>query len=122
MDNALVPSALVASPVATPAASTAPASVTSPAPMPRLSSLDAYRGFIMLLMISGGFGIPEVAQNLPESAWNSVAPWFGHAAWAGGVLWDMIQPAFMFMVGVAAAYSCAKRLERGDSFAAILGH
>jgi predicted acyltransferase len=88
----------------------------------RLGSLDAFRGFIMLLMASGGFGIPSVAKELPDSFWAKIAPWFGHAAWSGGVLWDMIQPSFMFMVGVSAAYSCAKRLERGDSFGAVLRH
>jgi predicted acyltransferase len=103
-------------------APTATATATAPFPAPRLGSLDAYRGFIMLLMASGGFGIPAVAQNLPGSAWNSIAPWFDHAAWAGGVLWDMIQPAFMFMVGVAAAFSVQKRLERSDSWGAVLRH
>jgi predicted acyltransferase len=76
----------------------------------------------MILMASGAFGIPAVAKNLPASFWPEVAPWFDHVPWSGGVLWDMIQPSFMFMVGVAAAYSCAKRLERGDSFAAVLRH
>jgi heparan-alpha-glucosaminide N-acetyltransferase len=76
----------------------------------------------MLLMVSGGFGIPKVAQNLPDSFWTEIAPLFEHAPWAGGVLWDMIQPAFMFMVGVAAAFSVAKRKERGDSWGAILLH
>lgn len=89
---------------------------------PRLASLDAFRGFIMLLMASGGFGIPQVAKNLPDSGWAVIAPWFEHAAWAGGVLWDMIQPAFMFMVGVAAAFSVTKRLERGDPWGAVLRH
>ncbi|WP_113960235.1 acyltransferase family protein [Roseimicrobium gellanilyticum] len=105
---------------------TAP-SASSPAPSAapssgRLASLDGYRGFIMVLMASGSLGIPEVAKNLPDSGWATVAPWFDHVAWAGGVLWDMIQPAFMFMVGVAAAFSTAKRLERGDSWGAILRH
>lgn len=95
---------------------------TETSPPPRLASLDAFRGFIMVLMASGGFGIPAVAKKLPDSFWPRIAPCFEHAAWAGGVLWDMIQPAFMFMVGVAAAYSCAKRLERGDSFGAVLRH
>jgi predicted acyltransferase len=94
----------------------------APPAAPRLASLDAFRGFIMLLMVSGGFGIPAVAHNLPDSAWNSIASWFDHAAWAGGVLWDMIQPAFMFMVGVASAFSVQKRLERGDSWNAVLRH
>jgi heparan-alpha-glucosaminide N-acetyltransferase len=91
-------------------------------PAPRLASLDAYRGFIMILMASGGFGIPMVAKNLPDSIWPKIAPWFEHVPWSGGVLWDLIQPAFMFMVGVAAAYSCAKRLARGDSYFAVLRH
>jgi heparan-alpha-glucosaminide N-acetyltransferase len=94
----------------------------SASPAPRLASLDAYRGFIMLLMASGGFGIPQVAKKLPDSAWSKVSPWFEHAAWTGGVLWDMIQPAFMFMVGVAAAFSVTKRLERGDSWGEVLRH
>ncbi|HID20874.1 MAG TPA: hypothetical protein EYP14_00525, partial [Planctomycetaceae bacterium] len=31
----------------------------------RLMSLDAYRGFVMLLMVSAGFGLTKVANN-PE--------------------------------------------------------
>jgi predicted acyltransferase len=99
-----------------------PASKASTAPAERLASLDAYRGFIMVLMASGALSIPQVAKSLPDSGWATVAPWFDHVAWVGGVLWDMIQPAFMFMVGTAAAFSTVKRLERGDSWGAILRH
>ncbi|QDU29121.1 hypothetical protein ETAA8_42280 [Anatilimnocola aggregata] len=89
---------------------------------PRLASLDAYRGFIMFLMASAGFGIPAVAEKLPDSIWASIAPHVDHVPWVGCVLWDLIQPAFMFMVGVAAAYSTAKRIEKGDSLAKVLWH
>src|SRR5437899_1505582 len=34
---------------------------------PRLVSLDAYRGFIMLVMASAGFGFPAVAKHFPDS-------------------------------------------------------
>src|SRR4029079_6303785 len=116
MDNALVASPAVSAP----APATAPlASAPALSPAPRLASLDAYRGFIMLLMASGGLGIAGVAKNLPDSPLHTIAPWVEHAPWAGGVLWDMIQPAFMFMVGVAAAFSVRKRLEHGDSWAAV---
>ncbi len=91
-------------------------------PAPRLASLDAYRGFIMFLMASGGFGIPAVAEKLPDSVWVYLAPHVDHVPWVGCVLWDLIQPAFMFMVGVAAAFSTAKRLAQGDSFARVLSH
>ena len=76
----------------------------------RLMSLDAYRGFVMLLMISAGFGIPRIAQNFPESGvWQFLAYQTDHAAWRGCTLWDLIQPSFMFIVGVAVPYSIAAR-------------
>lgn len=83
----------------------------------RLLSLDAYRGAIMLLMASSGLGIPVVAAGFPG---NPVWAWLGrhceHAAWVGCTLWDLIQPAFMFMVGVALPWSTANRLVRGEGF------
>jgi heparan-alpha-glucosaminide N-acetyltransferase len=45
-----------------------------------------------------------------------------HVAWSGCALWDLIQPAFMFMVGVAVPWSVANRQARGQSFARMLGH
>ncbi|MEQ1853040.1 MAG: DUF5009 domain-containing protein [Chthoniobacteraceae bacterium] len=88
----------------------------------RLASLDAYRGFIMLLMASGALGIPQVAKNLPGSVWSTLAPWCEHVPWQGGVLWDMIQPACRFMVGIAVPYSMAKRAAQGASMRSTLSH
>jgi len=94
--------------------------VTAPA---RLLSLDAYRGAIMLLMASSGFGLPQVARHFPEnSIWRFVAHECDHAEWVGCTLWDLIQPAFMFMVGVALAWSFANRRARGESARAMFGH
>ena len=101
----------------------------SPFPVPtmsqnshRLVSLDAFRGFIMLLMASSSFGIPTMAKNHPDSGWALVADQFVHRDWVGCSLWDLIQPSFMFMVGVAAAYSYARRAVAGDSFLKMFGH
>jgi heparan-alpha-glucosaminide N-acetyltransferase len=94
----------------------------TPNTLPRLASLDAYRGFIMFLMASGGLGIGAVAKAKPGTFWETIAPQVDHVAWTGCVLWDLIQPAFMFMVGAAAAFSTAKRLKQGDSFLSVLGH
>ena len=91
-------------------------------PPNRLVSLDAFRGFIMLLMASGGFGIPQMAKNHPGSWWPTIATQFEHRDWAGCALWDLIQPAFMFMVGLAMAYSYARRGAQGDGFVKMLGH
>ena len=42
--------------------------------------------------------------------------------WVGCVLWDLIQPAFMFMVGVALPFSIASRRGEGQSFGRMLLH
>src|SRR5262249_30760644 len=90
----------------------------SPKPAPetnRLLSLDAYRGAIMLLMVSAGLGIPTVAKSFSQSEiWQELAKQTEHEVWGGCSLWDLIQPSFMFMVGVAIPYSHASRLAKGQ--------
>lgn len=89
----------------------------------RLLSLDAFRGAVMLLMASSGLGIPKIAAQFPESQfWRFVGNQCEHAAWAGCTLWDLIQPSFMFMVGVALPWSIANRQARGETSGAMLGH
>ena len=98
------------------------------APMPRekparLVSLDAYRGAIMLFMASGGLALPQVAKQFPESPiWRFLAFNTDHVSWVGCSLWDLIQPSFMFMVGVSMPYSIASRRARGDSEPRIFAH
>ena len=89
----------------------------------RLVSLDAYRGAIMVIMASGGLGLARIAQQYPDSAlWQALAHHTEHAEWAGFTVWDVIQPAFMFMVGVALPFSLAKRRAQGQSFIRLLVH
>ena len=89
----------------------------------RLTSLDTYRGLIMLFMASAGFGIPQVAAQFPHSGfWKFLAFHTSHAPWIGGGAWDMIQPSFMFMVGVAMPFSLARRIREGQSWNGQLGH
>lgn len=89
----------------------------------RLRSLDAYRGFIMLAMLSGGFGFLEISQRFPNHpVWAFLATQFNHAPWAGYTFWDLIQPSFMFMVGVAIPFSYARRREAGESDRRIFAH
>ncbi len=103
--------------------STAP---THPLP-PRLVSLDAYRGLTMLAMASGGLGLHRVAENMRKSGhdspfWEVIGYQFEHVDWVGCAAWDLIQPSFMFMVGVAMAYSCASRQARGQSWGQMFRH
>lgn len=96
----------------------------TPGPRPaRLVSLDAYRGAIMLLMASGGLGLARATRDLAAgSPWKWIGPQVDHAEWAGATLWDFIQPAFMFMVGVALPWSLASRAARGQRFGALFAH
>ena len=92
-------------------------------PAQRLTSLDAFRGAMMLLMASSGFGIAQVAKNFPNSlVWKFFGYQCEHAEWAGCTLWDLIQPAFIFMVGVALPWSVANRQARGHNFGVMFGH
>jgi heparan-alpha-glucosaminide N-acetyltransferase len=102
------------------APTTVPTSGTKPA---RLVSLDAYRGAIMLFMASGGLALPTVAKHFPNSPlWRFLAFNTDHVEWVGCSLWDLIQPSFMFMVGVALPYSIASRRAKGDSEPKIFVH
>jgi predicted acyltransferase len=85
----------------------------------RLISLDAYRGFIMLLLVSEGFGFGAF-KNFPAWAW--LAAQVDHAAWEGCTFWDLIQPAFTFMVGVAMPFALARRVAQGASTLSLFKH
>jgi predicted acyltransferase len=99
----------------------------------RLVSLDAYRGLIMLTLASGAFGLHAYAKTVPPDSphagfWHLVyfhtdhPEWISNFHYVGVCCWDLIQPAFMFMVGVAMPFSYAKRLNRGDSYAQMTLH
>src|SRR5437762_8014113 len=64
----------------------------------------------MLILASEGFGFSALHG---DPTWGGIARWFDHIPWEGGVFWDMIQPAFMFMVGVAMPFALARRAELG---------
>jgi heparan-alpha-glucosaminide N-acetyltransferase len=89
----------------------------------RLRSLDTYRGLVMLLMVSEGLGLAEIARHFPGSrVWQTLARQTDHVRWQGCTLWDLIMPAFLFMVGVAVPYSIASRRRRGQGQARIFAH
>ena len=95
------------------------AAAAGPAPGRRLLSLDAFRGFIMMMLISSGFGFVALA-NHPRYAW--IARQFDHVPWKGMVFWDLIQPSFMFMVGLAMPFSFGRRRTQGETFKQQLRH
>jgi predicted acyltransferase len=94
----------------------------TPAPA-RNQALDAYRGFVMLLMMAEVLSLAQVAKAYPESwFWPTLAYHQSHVAWEGCSLHDLIQPSFSFLVGVALPYSLAGRMAQGASAGALFGH
>src|ERR1043165_3359589 len=85
-------------------------------PTARLSSMDAYRGFVMLLMMGEVLRFHRVAEALPQSwFWQFLAHHQSHVEWIGCSLHDLIQPSFSFLVGVALPFSLASRAARGQN-------
>lgn len=97
--------------------------VTTAAPVVRNVAVDAYRGFVMLLMMGEILSFSRVAAAYPGSViWRILAFNQTHTEWVGCSLHDLIQPSFTFLVGVALPYSLASRQRKGESFQRMLGH
>lgn len=70
----------------------------------RIASVDVFRGIVIGLLVFNGFGLGQFSGSAEAPGWlAAVFDQFEHAAWRGCTLWDMVQPAFMFLVGVSAA-------------------
>jgi heparan-alpha-glucosaminide N-acetyltransferase len=80
-------------------------------------AVDAYRGFVMLLMMAEVLELSHVARAFPGNwFWHVLAYNQTHVDWAGCSLHDTIQPGFSFLVGVALPYSIASRMAKGGTF------
>jgi heparan-alpha-glucosaminide N-acetyltransferase len=89
----------------------------------RLTSLDAYRGLVMLLMMAEVLEFWKVSEACPASGfWRFLAGQQTHSEWIGCSLHDLIQPSFSFLVGVALPFSLASRLARGQSQGRMMVH
>jgi heparan-alpha-glucosaminide N-acetyltransferase len=101
--------------------------VTGTQPKPegtaRLTSLDAFRGLVMILMLGEEMRLFGVARAFPHSTvWSWIAFNTQHVEWQGCSLHDLIQPAFSFLVGAALPFSIANRTIKGQTFWPMLGH
>ena len=90
----------------------------------RLLSLDFFRGFTMFLLIAEFTHIFSYLTDpsLDGTIIHFVGTQFHHHPWNGLRPWDLVQPFFMFIVGVAMPLSLANRTKRGDSHSRILRH
>jgi heparan-alpha-glucosaminide N-acetyltransferase len=96
----------------------------SPPPaLARVASVDAYRGFVMFLMMAELLRVGRVARAFPgDATWEFLSFHTSHVAWTGCSLHDLIQPSFSFLVGVALPFSLASRMARGQSFGRMFLH
>lgn len=103
---------------------TSDSTLTPQTPQGRLLSLDFFRGFTMFLLIAEG---THLFNLLRDPAFNgTIISFIGtqlhHHPWHGLHFWDLVQPFFMFIVGVALPFSVKKRRNRGDTDAQIVKH
>jgi len=81
----------------------------------RLVSLDLFRGLTMFLLTAEGTELYHalITGTGEGSFVNMIMQQFHHHPWNGLRFWDLIQPFFMFIVGVAMPFSMAGRIKRG---------
>jgi len=79
----------------------------------RLFSIDALRGFDMLL-IAGGAAFIELLEGKTSWTWiDGLAHQLQHPAWNGFTFYDFIFPLFLFISGVSLPFSLNKGLASG---------
>ena len=103
----------------TPPVAVAVPSFTVESPRPpsarRLVSIDALRGFDMLL-IAGADAFFHALHGKTGLAWvDAVTNQFHHPAWVGFTFYDFIFPLFLFIAGVSIPFSLGKALAQGMS-------
>ncbi|MBO9616587.1 MAG: DUF5009 domain-containing protein [Dyadobacter sp.] len=79
----------------------------------RLASIDALRGFDMLMIAGGGQFIATLGGKTGIPFIDAVAAQFEHPAWNGFTFYDFIFPLFLFLAGTSLAFSVTGGLAKG---------
>ena len=90
----------------------------------RLVFVDVYKGITMFLLIAEAAGLYHALDGYvpKQGVLHSLVQQFHHHPWNGLRFWDLIQPFFMFIVGVVMPFSMRSRLKKGHSHTAIFRH
>ncbi|QEC75200.1 acyltransferase family protein [Mucilaginibacter ginsenosidivorax] len=80
----------------------------------RILSVDFFRGFTMFMLVSGYGQLFSTASSNPVV--SLLGRQMDHANWQGLTAWDLIQPFFMFIVGVAMPFSFSRKWAKGESW------
>jgi predicted acyltransferase len=99
------------------------ASDSTLAPIPgRVTSIDFFRGLTMFLLAGEAAGVWESLLKFHNPVAQFLGTQLDHHEWHGLHFWDLIQPFFMFIVGVAIPFAVANRRRKGDSETTIRNH
>lgn len=93
-----------------------------PALIGRVASIDFFRGFTMFLLIGESTGLFSCLNKVNNAFVKFLGTQLEHHEWHGLHFWDLIQPFFMFIVGVAIPFAIANRKKKGDSDTTITKH
>lgn len=89
----------------------------------RIASVDFFRGLTMFLLVGESTHLYRHFKSIEGSkVMEFFATQFSHHQWNGLYFWDLIQPFFMFIVGVAIPFAVANRVKKGDSNRLIWQH
>jgi predicted acyltransferase len=89
----------------------------------RITSIDFFRGFTMFLLIGESTRLYSHLHSIEGCAFiEFLGTQLSHQRWEGLHFWDLIQPFFMFIVGVAIPFAVANRKRKGDSDNSIMLH
>lgn len=88
----------------------------------RVNSIDFFRGLTMFLLAGEATEIYSHFLSADSSVLHFLGNQFSHHEWHGLHFWDLIQPFFMFIVGVSIPFAVANRQKKGDSDRSITLH
>jgi predicted acyltransferase len=88
----------------------------------RVNSVDFFRGLTMFLLAGESTQLYGQFRQFDSSFMHFLGTQFSHHQWHGLHFWDLIQPFFMFIVGVSIPFAVANRLKKGDSNKSITLH
>jgi len=88
----------------------------------RMFSIDFFRGFTMFLLIGESTRLYSHIRKIDTGLTQFIGTQLEHHEWHGLYFWDLIQPFFMFIVGVAIPFAVANRIKKGEGDRTIAFH
>ena len=88
----------------------------------RIQSIDALRGFDMLMIIVADRFFYELHEAANTPLTGFFAEQFDHPEWFGFHFYDIIMPLFLFLVGAVIPYSLSSRMKNPQDKLTVLPH